>query len=129
MPLGVPLSKAHRQKISETHYLHVGNQFSRTKKIAPPGMSRHPLYQIYYQMIRHCYNPADKKYKYFGAKGIIVCDRWQEKDGQGFSNFVLDVGERPIDNNLEIKYNFERIDNTKNFEPSNCHWKQNLQYL
>lgn len=118
MPLNIPLSQTHKEKMRGPRPIQNNNQRARKKGYAPVGMSRHPLYQLYYHMIRQCTNEKDRNYKYFGAKGIQVCTRWQEKDGQGFLNFLEDVKERPLHHNLE------RLDNTKNFDSSNCVWRE-----
>jgi len=63
-----------------------------------------------------CENPKKWQYKYYGALGIKVCDRWQF-----FANFVADMGERPEGMTLD------RINNDGNYEPSNCQWATKLQ--
>lgn len=74
-----------------------------------------PLYSTWSGMISRCYHASCKAYKDYGARGIIVCERWRIK-GQGFRNFVEDMGERPEGHSLD------RIDNDGNYEPSNCKW-------
>lgn len=52
------------------------------------GKSYSPLYARYIAMMSRCYNPANKSYPWYGAKGITVCDRWREG---GFVNFNTDM--------------------------------------
>jgi hypothetical protein len=37
-------------------------------------------------MKNRCYNPKSVNYKWYGAKGITVCERWKK-----LSNFVEDI--------------------------------------
>lgn len=65
-------------------------------------------------MIRRCHSPADNTYRYYGARGIKVCDRWRES----FANFLKDMGLRPSD-----KHSIDRYpDPAGNYEPGNCRW-------
>lgn len=93
-------------------FMHTGNpevRFGSSKHI-----STHPLYMAHAQMKSRCYSETNREYKYYGARGIKVCDRWLGKDG--FQNFLDDMGERPDGMTLDRK------DVDKDYSPDNCRW-------
>lgn len=61
-----------------------------------------------------CCNSRDKLYKHYGARGIKVCDEWQNSYIQ-FRNWSMDNG---YQDDLSI----DRIDVDGNYEPLNCRW-------
>lgn len=81
-----------------------------TKRKEKVGVSR--TYKSWSGMIGRCYAHGNSSYKYYGGRGVIVCDRWLES----FDNFLEDMGERPT------KLSLDRIDPYGNYEPSNCRW-------
>lgn len=72
---------------------------------------RHPLFTTWCEMRYRCENPSKHSFKYYGAVGIKVCERWQI-----FENFIMDIGEKPKGHTLD------RINRLGNYEPSNCRW-------
>jgi hypothetical protein len=82
------------------------------------GLTGTTEYVAWRSMKGRCYNMNDKRnFKDYGGRGIKVCDRWLEPKGQGFLNFLSDMGKRP-----EGKYSLDRINVNGNYEPSNCRW-------
>jgi hypothetical protein len=68
-------------------------------------------YRTWKAMRTRCYNPNVVGYKYYGAKGIKVCERWDS-----FDNFLEDMGERPFG------WDLHRIDHDKDYSKDNCVW-------
>ena len=88
-------------------------------------ITEHKLYSTWIDMRRRCNNLNRHNYKYYGARGIKVCKRWNRSGGLslGFKAFVKDVGPRPKG------YELDRINNNGNYTPKNCKWvshKENM---
>ena len=69
---------------------------------------------VYYNMLKRCYDETNRSYVYYGGKGIKVCDEWLE-DCCNFYRWAKDNG---YNETLQL----DRIDTNGNYEPANCRW-------
>lgn len=90
----------------------IGNQTARKH-----GMHGSPEYNTWCNIRARCNNPKHPKYYMYGAKGIRVCDRWND-----FRNFYDDMGERP-----SPQHSIDRIEGTEGYAPWNCRWATKIE--
>lgn len=78
------------------------------------GMCNTRLYHIWNAMKQRCENPKAINYKYYGAKGVSVCQEWRNN----FRSFYSWAMAHGYENDLTL----DRVDGSGNYEPSNCRW-------
>ena len=80
------------------------------------GRGRTTTYHSWQAMIQRCTNPKNAAFRYYGARGVLVCDRWLK-----FANFLSDMGCRPEGTTIDRK------NNNKGYYPGNCRWATRQQ--
>lgn len=84
------------------------------------GLYKTPEYKTWTAMKGRCLCETNRRYSYYGGRGITICNEWVES----FENFLKDMGKRP-----SSSHSIDRIDPNGNYEPSNCRWADKLTQL
>ena len=78
------------------------------------------LNDVYHSMVNRCHNPGNKSFKYYGAKGVTVCDEWLN-DKQSFFRWSLKNGYK---RGLSIDKDRKHVDGFKMYSPDTCIWME-----
>lgn len=78
------------------------------------GGSTSRIYRVWAGMLTRCFNPNEECYKYYGGRGITVCDEWRE-DFATFRDWAMKNG---YADDLTI----ERVRVNESYRPDNCTW-------
>lgn len=70
------------------------------------------LYPVYDNMLKRCYKLTDENYKFYGERGIHVCEEWLNHRNN-FYDWAIHHG-------WKIGLCLDRIDVNGNYEPDNC---------
>lgn len=90
------------------------------------GMTGTKEHATWMAITQRCTTPTCKAYPNYGGRGIAMCDRWRNGEGDltGFECFLKDMGPRP-----SAKHSIERDDNEKGYGPDNCRWATKKEQL
>lgn len=79
---------------------------------------QHRLYTTWASMRNRCNNPRSPDYKWWGARGVKVCNEWN--GSKGFPNFRDHAS--GLAHYGEPGRSLDRIDNEGDYEPGNVRW-------
>lgn len=82
------------------------------------GMTYSTEWRSWIAMRQRCFNEKSQAFRYYGGRGISVCDAWRDD----FATFVADIGRAP-----SAKHTVDRLDPNGHYEPLNCVWATPLE--
>ena len=105
---GDSMSESYRQSIRR-------NGDRSVERLTTHGLSKHPHYNRWYNMIQRCQHEQHYAYKDYGGRGIRVAPEWQNP--AAFLEYAdAELGPCPPG------YSIDRIDNEGHYEPGNVRW-------
>lgn len=102
--------------------------FKNGLKRAKHGYYHERLYRVWTGMLDRCYKESNSSYKFYGARGVTVCDKWRVNDStaSGYVAFRGWAYSHGYDESAEKgKCTIDRIDTTKGYCPENCRFIDN----
>lgn len=91
---------------------------STRKRSLTHGLSYHPLYTTWKNMMERCYVASDPAYPHYGGRGIYVVAEWHS-----IETFIEDMSPKPQGLSLD------RIDNDGPYCKDNCRWATQTEQI
>ena len=92
----------HRKELATTHGLSGGHN------------NQTHLFRVWCQIRNRCYTKTSQDYKYYGGKGVVLCEAW-ESNYANFNDWAMAHGYKK---GLTI----DRLNSNKSYSPENCQW-------
>lgn len=90
------------------------NQLGKAAHAFRHGGKGTRIYGLWKNIKTRCFNSSVPHFKYYGGRGILMCDLWA-RDFEAFRTWSVANG---YNDTLQI----DRINNDGNYEPKNCRW-------
>lgn len=100
-------------KMCLKHYSRLCRNGSIETLIEMHGKTDTRIYHIWQSMKQRCLNRNHTFYKYYGGRGISVCEIWRHS----FMAFYRDMGDPPSQ-----KHQIDRVNNNQGYSADNCRW-------
>ena len=78
------------------------------------------LYEVWCSMKGRCFNNKDKAFKYYGGRGITICDEWLE---------FIPFRDWSLNNGYQEGLEIDRRNTNGNYNPENCRWITKLENI
>ncbi len=95
-------------------------------------VKRNKIQNTWIAMMARCYKPNHPAYKWYGERGIEVCERWRDTgrvkrnrglgSTLGFLNFLEDLSETWFFGEGMEAASLDRIDKDGHYDFDNCRW-------
>jgi hypothetical protein len=108
-------NRKHRREVWESWYSeHKAECISKARE----NIKRKPnSYPCWIRIRCRCNNPRNQDYRYYGGRGIKVCEDWDS-----FAAFYADMGDRPDGHDIHRK------NSSLGYCKSNCIWKLSKEH-
>ncbi len=122
--LDLSRAKRQRQRLSGRQAIYRKRSRDKHRRLvalglAKPHESDSSEYHAWRSMLARCHRASSQYYRYYGGRGIKVCQRWRDS----YQSFLDDMGRRPT--SLEL----DRINNDGDYTPTNCRWATTLENM
>lgn len=92
-----------------------------SKRALKHGEAGTKLYSVWNSMRQRCTNPKSRVYRWYGGKGVKICDEW--KDFGKFAAWAYANGYKDLEDvQYKERLSIDRIDSDGDYCPENCEW-------